>query len=217
MTIHTKLITWRLIGTIDWAICGQSLIDWITACVPVDTKYDVVAYITVVSLHDAWSVFLLVEWMFKKWPLMESAFRCNCFAPQLEEINVNFSRSPLKIDTNLSRPVGKVICSTITFVQLSQSFLPRSADLTNCPEGSVLHLCWSGSALSCHCVQITPCKQSRSHANQYPTSIKWNNCSVLRSWAFAYGGVENNWSVTRWHLRSLACEASSLTQELCGH
>ena len=201
----------------DWLSNLWAITDWLNNCL-CSCWYQIWCCCLHHCCKFTWCLIsIFVEWMFKKWPLMESAFQCNYFAPQLEEINVNFSRSPLKIDTNLSRPVGKVICSTITFVQLSQSFLPRSADLTNCPEGSVLHLCWSGSALSCHCVQITPCKQSRSHANQYPTSIKWNNCSVLRSWAFAHGGVENNWSVTRWHLRSLACEASSLTQELCGH
>ena len=93
---------------------------------------------------------------------------------------------------------------TIPFVQFWPALTSDSADLPNCPKGSVLHLCWSHSALSWRCMHITILNQSRSHADQYPTCSPWNDGSVLRSWPFLYEGVENNWSVTMWHLKILA-------------
>ena len=61
---------------------------------------------------------------------------------------------------------------------------------------SMTYLCQSRFAVSRHCIQITTPNQSDNHASQYPACIYWIYCSVLRSWFFLVGDVENNWSVT---------------------
>ena len=70
------------------------------------------------------------------------------------------------------------------------------------PKAVWTHLCWSHSAVSCRCIQITISSQNGNHYNQYSAFHYWKYCSVLRSWAFSEGDVVNYWSVTRCHLKS---------------
>ena len=64
------------------------------------------------------------------------------------------------------------------------------------------HLCWSHSAVSCRCMQITLSNQSGNHSNQYPATHYWKYCSVLRSWTFPEGDVLYYWCVTGCHLKN---------------
>ena len=95
----------------------------------------------------------------------------------------------------------KVLWSDITFVQFWSAFFPASVDFTNCPKGSVAHMCWSHSAVSHCCMQITIWKHSANHVNYYTAFnyTKWY--SVLWSWAFPEGEL----------LGVLGCHLKSLT------
>ena len=59
----------------------------------------------------------------------------------------------------------------------------RSVDIPNCPKSSVSHLCWSHSAVSCRCMQITISNQIGNHANQYPA------CNYQNSVQFSDRGL----------------------------
>ena len=89
--------------------------------------------------------------------------------------------------------------SIITFVLFLPAFFLGSADFPNCPKGRVAHLCWSHSAMSCLCMQITISNRCDNHANQYLPVIIEN---IVRGYAFSEGDVENHWSVAKWHLNS---------------
>ena len=86
---------------------------------------------------------------------------------------------------------------------LDQPF-PGSSDSPNRHKGSVPHLYWQHSALSCCSMQITILNQSGNHANQYPVYNYWNHYSIPWSKAFSYGYVESYWRVSRWNPKSLA-------------
>ena len=89
--------------------------------------------------------------------------------------------------------------SAITFVQLWSAFFLERADFTNCPKGGVAHLCWLHSALSRCYEQITIWNHNDNLSNYHPACNYWKYCSVLWSWAFPNGHVENYWSVTGCH------------------
>ena len=65
-------------------------------------------------------------------------------------------------------------------------------------------------------MQITIWRHSANHVNYYPVCNNRKLCSVLCSWAFPEGDVENYWRVTWCHLKSpkLSSWSSGLTQGL---
>ena len=65
----------------------------------------------------------------------------------------------------------------------------------------MVHWCYSHSAVSRRCMQITVSNQSGNNVNQYLACNHWKHCSVLSSRAFS-GDIENYWSITTCHLQA---------------
>ena len=128
--------------------------------------------------------------------------QCDRFASQLAEIYVNFNRSPLMIYKRTPMTLWQSFMVDFHFCLVLINLFPGCADFHNCPKGNVSHLCWMHSALMGCCNQITILNQCGNHTNEYPSCNYWNHCLVLWSWAFSQKTVENNWSVTRWHVKN---------------
>ena len=86
----------------------------------------------------------------------ESPCQCDRFASQLVEVYVNFDKS-------------SILCKRLYRLYQSASVL-GSADFLNCPPK---HLCWSHSAVSCRCMQITISNQISNEGNNYPLAYDY--------------------------------------------
>ena len=76
-------------------------------------------------------------------------------------------QGPWHYSKDLSLPSGKLLWSTITYVQSQSTIFLGSVDFSNRPKESVPHLCWSHSVVSRRYMQITKLNYSGNHVNQY--------------------------------------------------
>ena len=94
-------------------------------------------------------------------------------ALKLVEIYVNLNRTSLALYKRPPMTFTQRFLSTITFVLSRAALFLGNGDFHNCPKGNVSHLCWSHSALGCHCIQITISNQSGNPANNiWPVTIE---------------------------------------------
>ena len=133
------------------------------------------------------------------WNYPTSSYR---FASELVETYVKVNRTPLAILRRLLATLSQSYIVGHHFCPVIVSLFLWNADFTNCPKGSVAHLCWSHSAVSRCCMQISIWKHSANHDNYCPSCNYRKYCLVLWSWAFPEGDIENYWSVTECHLKS---------------
>ena len=111
--------------------------------------------------------------------------RCNHFASQLAEIFVNFNGTPNdNTPSNSYEPLTKFYCRPSILYNPDHSFTQEWWFLQH-PKGTVSHLWWSHSVLSCRCMQITILNQGGNRASQNLLCNYWKHCSVLWSWAFS--------------------------------
>ena len=124
------------------------------------------------------------------------------YCPSLVEIYVKVNIRPLKIFKIPHMTLWQIFMVDNHLCTPPVSLLSQECWFPQLPQISVGYLCWSHSAVSSRCMQITISNQSGNHANQYLAYNYWKYCSFRRSRAFSELDVENYWSVTRYHLKS---------------
>ena len=108
---------------------------------------------------------------------MDLPYQHICFASQLEEIYVNFNKIPIAIYITPFMNFWKILWLTITFILSRISFFILGVLISPIIPKA---MCWSYSAVRCHCMQINLTNQNGSHVNRYSASNYWNNCLVAR-------------------------------------
>ena len=148
----------------------------------------------------------------------ETPYHCDRFAWQLVDIHVNFNRSPFTVYKG-SIATLKYLRSTLTFVWSWSAFSP-GVQISSIAAKAVSHSCWSHSALSCRCVQITIWNQSGNHANQCPACYYQNPWPSIFQWPlfviqFSFRQGNSFWHEVCWPFLTYLNVVTKLQSGMC--